>query len=60
MIDLDEFPWQIIEKVEFKDGGVVVTFHSGNALMATHHKKEVIDVFRQDCIERLGKDKVIG
>jgi protein tyrosine phosphatase len=57
--DLENFPFFIVNYVEFKGRNMKVMFKSGNGINATAPNDKTVDEFKQLCMKNLNEDQII-
>ena len=56
--EVEDFPWEFIEKIVFKYPDMTITFKSGNGLVATAPDREVYECFFSKSFEKLNKYQI--
>jgi hypothetical protein len=59
MKDINTMPFHVIEKAEFENGKLMITFISGNKIICTPPNEEEYNFMKDIFIKRMPKDAVI-
>lgn len=57
--DLQNLPFEGILKAEFENRKVLITFITGNQMLATAPNEKVYSILKEEFLNKLGIDKVI-